>query len=265
MSDVWRASSDLVPSGPLTRREFFRVAPAFGLALAGAGSACSEADRAFYIRNVFRLDPKGILVDIALKVSEGRFEFVDTYCKHCRQVIRFFADGWEVYTVVTLVCPECSVAVKLATAGSRLLFGELAELGFEKAVGLATAQGYRVLPEGPAHDRRGRIYVARSALCDDVRAHEPKDLYHRSIPFVPRRLVFFTDVRGLDDPTRIRHVWRVDGEVTDRIPLQICYGECGQRFRTYSRKHNLRAGAWIVTAENRRGDVLASASIAIGG
>ncbi|SOD01867.1 Protein of unknown function [bacterium JGI 053] len=249
----------------LTRRDFLRVLPAGGLLLAGSTAGCSGADRAFYVEHVLHWDPREILVDVALHVIDSRLEFVDAHCTHCRKAFRFFTEGWVVYGIMTVTCPECSVSVRLATAGTRLLISRLIEEGFDRAVGLATAQGYKVMPEGPVQGRDGPLYVSRSALCDDVQGHEPLELYSRLIPYVPERLVFFTDVRGLSDPTKIHHVWRVDGEVTDRIPLQICYGECGRRFRTYSRKHNLRAGAWIVTAENRRGEVLASKSIVLGG
>lgn len=255
--------ASLAPS--LTRRNFLRALPAGGLILSGTAAGCSVAGRSFYVEHFLKWIPQGIFHEIAFSVVDGAVEFVDAYCEHCRKVARLFMDGLEVYGVMTIACPECGVMVRLATAGSRLFLQDLVRRGFDGAVGLAAAQNYKILPVGPVDGDDGPMFVSRSSLCDDVQGHEPVDLYDRSIPFVPQRLVFFTDVRGLSDPTRIHHVWRVDGEVTDRIPLQICYGECGRRFRTYSRKHNLRAGAWIVTAENRRGEVLASRTIALGG
>ncbi|HET7232895.1 MAG TPA: DUF2914 domain-containing protein [Longimicrobium sp.] len=256
-------------SALLTRRAFLGALPGAGILLAGGSVACAPAERSFFVRHVLDFEPAEIFKGLAIHIIDGQLDFVDAYCAHCRTAIRLFLAGADIYTVMTLACPECGVSVRLATAGARMLLEKLAELGFDRAVALATAgrsdDEYRVHPEGPLDGPRGRIFVARSALCDDIRGHEPVDLFNRAIPFVPERLVFFTDVQGLSDPTKIHHVWRVEGEVTDRIPLQICYGECGSRFRTYSRKHNLRPGPWIITAEDRHGNVLASRGIVLGG
>jgi hypothetical protein len=64
---------------------------------------------------------------------------------------------------------------------------------------------------------------------------------------------------------RLYHVWRQDGEVRDRIELEIAGGR-DQGFRTWSRKHNFGdnpSGTWTCSVETGLGQLLGTRAIVI--
>lgn len=83
----------------------------------------------------------------------------------------------------------------------------------------------------------------------------------------PRSLVCATAIFA---PVGVRegllHVWRHDGEVVDRIPLEIKGGREGG-FRTYSVKHNFGdapQGEWSCAVETETGQFLGQRTVIIG-
>lgn len=108
--------------------------------------------------------------------------------------------------------------------------------------------GYRVHKVGP----EGGVAVARSAACYDIRSREPQQPFERELPAVPARIFYFTEVAGVRGSIEVVHTWRRDGQLTDRIPLDVR----STKWRTWTYKRNLAPGAWILTTELAGGAVL---------
>lgn len=231
------------------------AAGSVGLVLPGCGVPTEQ--RQFLVSEVFRWQPANIVRDVAFAVlGDSVLDYVDTLCQDCGRGVRFFLFAADVAsTVATVACPSCSVAARLGVAVSRVLFSQMRSYAFSKAIAvLAGAAGsYVVNKVGPLQRGRAAYAVARSAICYRISDHEPVDIFDRQIAAIPDRICYFTDVAGARGQ-RVTHVWRCNGQVTDRIPLPVD----GDRWRTYSRKRNLARGAWIVTSELAGGEILDS-------
>lgn len=86
------------------------------------------------------------------------------------------------------------------------------------------------------------------------------------LPRRPSALVCATAIRApLGVHERLYHVWRQDGEVRDRIPLEIEGGR-EEGFRTWSRKRNFGSdpgGTWTCAVETGLGQSLGERAIVI--
>lgn len=240
----------------LTRRE------ALGLTFAGAAGAAITAScgmrrdiREFRIDRAFEWEPADLVRDVAFSFASQRIvDYVDGLCESCGIGMRFFLFGVDVIaTAATISCPGCSVGTRLMVAVTRELIEELAAHGFRRALGVLDGGSYRIRKVGPVSLRGRRFGVARSAVCYGIDDREPARLFNREIAAFPERISYFTEVAaapGLD----VVHVWRCNGEITDRIRLDADSGS----WRTWSTKQNLARGAWIVTTELPSGEVLDS-------
>lgn len=254
---------DLAKVG-VSRRGFLSTLAGCGF-LAVGGAGCSPLQRRLLVRHSFRWDPIGIVTELAIHVVRGNLDYIDARCEKCGTAIRIILPIAEVIPIIFNRCPGCTVGIRLLAGSIKALLAKLASHGVITAVGWATGDGYEVFEEAPVRTKFGELQVARSAVCYTIHQREPDGLFSRDIPAIPDRICFFTDVRGMTKPTKIYHVWRRDGIRMDRISLDICYGQCGWRFRTWSHKHNLGLGTWIVTAETRSGEILATREFYIGG
>jgi hypothetical protein len=239
-----------------TRREAVGVAVA-GLAGATFLPSCrgiARDVRAFRVGRAFTWEPSDFLHEVAFSfVSERVVDYVDGLCDGCGAGARFFLFAVDVAaTAVTITCPECSMGTRLAVALTRELVAEMAVQGFARAVGFIDGpDGYIVKKVAPVVLQGTHLSVARSAVCYGVQDREPTSLFDRQISAFPERICYFTEVAAAPGH-QIVHVWRRNGEVTDRIPLEANSGN----WRTWSHKENLARGSWIVTTELRSGEVL---------
>ncbi len=118
----------------------------------------------------------------------------------------------------------------------------------------------RIVPAAPMHLVRAEIGTRRV----DYDVADPTDHLARA----PARIVCATAIfapLGLRD--RLYHVWRHDGDVVDRIPLEVRGGREGG-FRTYSIKRNFGdspAGRWSCSVETEMGQLLGTRELDIGG
>lgn len=245
-----------LPQDP-TRRDVLRWAgvgalgAAVGPAVLTTASGCNftASQRSFVIKEAFRFEPQGALVDLAFSiaqpVSDYVLDYVDLDCPHCKLAFRIFLYALEFGASVAIACPGCTFEVRLGIAATRFLVGQLQSYGMSKALGLAVRGGYRVHKVGPARTRYGTLSVARSIACYSVHDREPSGHFNREIPALPDKINYFTDIRGGRRSFQIEHVWRRDGQITDRIPLDIG----SSSWRTWSRKRNLAPGVWLLTTE----------------
>jgi hypothetical protein len=127
-------------------------------------------------------------------------------------------------------------------------------------VAVATSGGFDVHRVGPVRTKWGTLDVNRSEVCYSVSDRQPRNRFNREIPAVPDQICYWTNVNGFDREIRIFHVWRRNGRITDRIPLQVG----STSWRTWSKKRNLASGTWIVTSETRRGEIFDSREFQIG-
>lgn len=117
----------------------------------------------------------------------------------------------------------------------------------------------RIVPAAPMHLVHAEIGTRRVGY--DVA--DPTERLARA----PARIVCATAIfapLGVKD--RLYHVWRHEGDVVDRIPLEIRGGREGG-FRTYSIKRNFGdspAGSWSCSVETEMGQLLGSRELEIG-
>ncbi|WP_456428582.1 DUF2914 domain-containing protein [Rhodocaloribacter sp.] len=100
----------------------------------------------------------------------------------------------------------------------------------------------------------GYLDVDRAYFTSGVSNRDPIDRLSHSFKNTPRKIYFFTEVKGASRNTVVYHRWIRNGQQTDRIRLNV---GVSQRWRTWSMKQNLGPGAWIVTVETTSGAVLA--------
>lgn len=242
-------------SSLLTRRDVleYGAKTALGLSLSSAVACSWTADqRSFFVDNVFRWEPADVLKDLAFAIipspQDQTIDYLDARCHHCGIAFRAFLYGVSLGYRFAVTCPACPPQLRLAVVVSRALISGLRQYAIKRAIGLAMGNGYRVHRVGPA----GSVAVARSAACYDIREREPQRRFDRELPAVPARIFYFTEVEGVHGSTGIVHTWRKDGELTDRISLDVR----STKWRTWTFKQNLAPGTWILTTEMHDGAVL---------
>ena len=241
-----------------TRREMLdlTIAGAAGAMVTSACNGCgvvSRDIRQFRVGRAFRWEPADAIRDVAFSfVSDRIVDYVDGLCDGCGAGMRFFLFGVDVVaTAATIHCPGCSVGTRLMVAATRELISEMASHGFYRALGVVDGGSYLIRKVGPLQAGSRQFRVSRSAVCYAIEDREPSDTFPREIAAFPERISYFTEVAAAPGQD-IFHVWRCNGQLTDRIRLDAD----SQSWRTWSTKENLARGAWIVTTEMPSGDVL---------
>ena len=246
-------------SGRLTRRDVLRLAGTTMLALpvlGQVGCSWSEEERKFFVDHVFSWEPKGFFSDLAFAViepaAEYALDYLDIDCPNCGLAFRVFLYSVELGSLFVVTCPECALSVRASVAVSKFLVSQLSSYAMSRAVAFVVGDGYEVNRVGPAETRAGTLQIARSAACYAVRDREPVGHFNREIAAIPRKINYYTEVRGARSAACVYHVWRRNGAVTDRIRLHVG----SDRWRTWTRKRNLAPGPWILTTETEGGAVL---------
>jgi Protein of unknown function (DUF2914) len=246
-------------SSTFSRREFIRCVGYSSLHLSlgsivGCGSTREE--REFFIKSVFTIEPNQVFEDFAFAIipsqKDSALDYLDLKCAACGLAFRTFLYGVDLASAFLVTCPECELGIRVGITVSHFLFEQLVAYGIRKAVAFVTPDGYLVHKVSPLHLESGTIGVGRSAACYGIANHEPDNLFQRTINAVPNQIYYFTEIDSRLRPTMIWHVWRNNGQLTDRIPLEVG----SSRWRTWSMKRNLAPGVWIVTTETEGGAIL---------
>ncbi len=105
------------------------------------------------------------------------------------------------------------------------------------------------------HPVQAAVNVPRAVICTKVVDREPVGAAER-FPAGTRRLYFFSEVRGAQDNTVIKHLWFRN----DRLVLEVELTVNGPRWRTWSHKnfHGNTTGTWHAEVVDSQGKVLDS-------
>ena len=221
--------------------------------------------RIFKLRKVpFKYSYSGFIRDIAFRVvsryNDHSIDYNDNYCPKCSEAMRNFLTAYDIFsTVVTIACPYCSFATRMAMAAGSTLASMLIKHEYSEAVALPINDGFNVIKVASSIWNGSKISVRRSTMCYDVYNHEPQEEFNRKIWALPKQIVYFTDVLGFNAYSKIYHKWYKNGMLTDNIPLEIK----SSSYRTFSRKRNLAKGQWIVTTEAPNEDLIDSKEFSI--
>jgi hypothetical protein len=148
-------------------------------------------------------------------------------------------------------------AAVAARPGARRRSAALAALAALALPAALAAGAVRLVPAAPLRLVEASVGTRRAGLAVD----DPGDRF-----VAPAQLVCATTIwapRGLSDA--LVHVWEKDGEVVDRIPLEVRGGrEAG--FRTFSAKRHLGAapaGRWTCAVETAAGQRLGEREVTV--
>jgi hypothetical protein len=108
----------------------------------------------------------------------------------------------------------------------------------------------------------GAVKIARSALCLRIEEREPVDI-DTIFPSDVGQVFAYTKIEGVEQPTRITHVWYHGGKEMARVPLQVN----SSGWRTWSSKKSLPTwtGSWKVEVLDENGTRVKTMEFQVGG